>query len=1115
MNIDKKIEEIKKSSSLSISGLNLGERAFLLSKYEKFLYVAPDRIVGKDITKQLISLGCNAMFLESRLSAINLIEDNVFKSYANVLSSIASGECSALVITPEVLTQLIPEKKYFCNTIILKKGDTIDLGQLKKQLLDMGYTFETMVTEVGQFASRGDILDVFVPGQDNPYRINFFDDEIEKINVFSPINFVSICEIQSINIRQATIISCSHDARSKLIDDIKNSFDNQLSPTAKITYAQNIAQKIEQINENILSPFVMPFLSYFNSSIIDYFDTIFYDEPKLILDRVEQAIKDEEDIINNFVTAGELSFAHNKLIIKKPFNNIEDKKNIAFTRLTYANKIFIPQDYVKISSLTIPRYINNYSGLNADLVGYLGKGYDVTIYCGDEYTRGKLLSVLDVNSYVDLLGRFEIIDRYLPFSVGFEEEKFILIGTNDITNRSFEDKKIVQNIGYLPKVGENVVHEVHGIGKCIGIEKLKLSSSYRDYIIIEYAGGDILYVPSENVESLSAYTGSENPRYNKIGGADFYKTKQKAKESIKKMAFDLINLYSKKENTKGHKYSADNTLINEFINAFEFEYTDDQKSAVNDILNDMQSNRLMDRLICGDVGFGKTEVALVAAYKTILEGKQVAFIAPTTILCEQHYRTALSRMKNFVVNVEAINRLHSSTEQKKILERLKNGDIDIIVGTHRLLSKDVKFKDLGLLILDEEQRFGVEDKEKLRNLKVNIDVLSMSATPIPRTLYMSLIGVRDISYLQTPPKQRIPITTTIIDYSENLVKEACNKELSRNGQVLIIYNRVETIYDFASKIRKLLPQAKIGVAHGQMPNVQLEDVIFKVYNRQLDILISTVLIENGIDLPSANTLIVVDSDKLGLSQLYQLRGRIGRSNLSSYAYLTFAKNKVLTQEAYKRLDALMEYDKFGSGLKVAMRDLQIRGAGNILGREQHGHMDKIGYDLYFKLLEQAVKEIKGQKVEQDKKEIKIDISINAYIPDYYIDGQDNRIVYYSKISAINSEASRQQILSELKDIYGNVPDEVLELSKVAYIKYLAQNIFASKVIINDNGATIYFYPEEFINCNIYDKIKGEQSLSVNLKNTPSITFKKARNVYETQESVIKFLEKCQNLPNNV
>lgn len=1114
MDIIDKIEEIKKITSLSLSGLNIGEKAFLMSKYEKFLYIAPDRITGKDMAKQLSSLGTSALFLESRLSELSLIEDNVFKAYANVLSAINTEECKALVVTPEVLTQLIPNKKYFSSSLELKKTEKIDPMILKSQLVSMGYTLETMVTDVGQFSSRGDIVDVFVPGQDNPYRINFFDDEIEKINIFSPINFMSICEVETISIRQATIIGCISDV-GFVEQRIKDSFDSSLNPSSQITYAQVIAEKNEQLNEGTVTPFVMPFLDYFDSNILDYFETVFYDEPKIIVDKLTQIIDSENERINNFVNAGELSKEHKRLVVANPFEKIENKKNIAFTRLALINKIFVPQKYIQIDCLTIPRYINNLSGLNSDLLGYLGNGYNVTIYCGDEYTRGKLLSALDVTTYLSLSGKFEIVDRFLPFSIGFEKEKFVIIGTNDVTNKSFEDKKNIQHIGYLPQVGENVVHEVHGIGKCIGIEKLKLSNSYKDYIIIEYAGGDILYVPSENVETLSAYTGSENPKYNKIGGADFYKTKQKAKESIKKMAFDLINLYSKKENTKGHKYSNDNTLVHEFIKSFEFEYTDDQKNAVKDILNDMQSNRLMDRLICGDVGFGKTEVALVAAYKTILEGKQVAFIAPTTILCEQHYRTALTRMKDFVVNVEAINRLRSTAEQKQILSKLKNGEVDLIVGTHRLLSKDVVFKDLGLLILDEEQRFGVEDKEKLRNLKVNIDVLSMSATPIPRTLYMSLIGVRDISYLQTPPKQRVPITTTIIDYSDNLVKEACNKELARNGQVLIIYNRVESIYEFASKVRNLLPGTNIGVAHGQMQNAQLEDVIFKVYNHQIDVLVSTVLIENGIDLPSANTLIVIDSDKLGLSQLYQLRGRIGRSNLSSFAYLTFARNKVLTQEAYKRLDALMEYDKFGSGLKVAMRDLQIRGAGNILGREQHGHMDKIGYDLYFKLLDQAVKEIRGQSVKKDKKEVKIDTPINAYIPDDYINGQDNRIVYYSKISAINSEQARLNVLAELKDVYGNVPDETIELSKVAYIKYLAQNVFANKVVINDNGATIYFYPEDFMNTCVYDKAKEEENITIGLKSVPNLYFKRARNVYETQENVIKFLEKCQNLPNNI
>ena len=513
---------------------------------------------------------------------------------------------------------------------------------------------------------------------------------------------------------------------------------------------------------------------------------------------------------------------------------------------------------------------------------------------------------------------------------------------------------------------------------------------------------------------ITSNVGDFTPKCNKIGGAEFYNTKQKVKASVKKMALNLLKIYSKRQATKGFVYSKDTYLQQAFENAFPYTYTTDQSEAISQIKRDMESPQIVDRLVCGDVGYGKTEVALCAAYKAIQDGKQVAIICPTTILCEQHYNTCVSRMKDFMVRVAVINRFKTKAEQEHILQDLKNGDIDLICGTHRLLSKDVVFKDLGLLILDEEQRFGVEDKEKLKALKTNVDVLTLSATPIPRTLYMSLVGIRDISFLNTPPKDRINTETYVIDYSDTLLVDACKKELARGGQVLIVYNRVQTIYDFYAKVQKLLPEASIGLAHGQMQSKELEDSIYKLYTKQTQILISTVLIENGIDLPFANTLIVIDADKLGLSQLYQLRGRIGRSTRSSYAYFTFERNKVLSQEAYRRLDALMEFSEMGSGYKIAMRDLEIRGAGDILGAEQSGHMEKVGYDLYIKLLNQAVNEIKGQEQENiEYKDVKIDIDLNAYIPQEYIVGDENRIMYYTKISKINSQ---EQLYSLQKEI---------------------------------------------------------------------------------------------------
>ena len=610
----------------------------------------------------------------------------------------------------------------------------------------------------------------------------------------------------------------------------------------------------------------------------------------------------------------------------------------------------------------------------------------------------------------------------------------------------------------MPKVGDYVVHQIHGVGKCIGIKNLKITSVFRDYIVIEYKDGDVLYLPSENADMLSAFVGEKTPKCNKIGGTEFFKVKQKVKNSIKEMAFDLVKVYSERMNTKGFKYSKDTYLQTEFENAFPYPYTQDQVQAIKEIKKDMESSKIMDRLLCGDVGFGKTEVALNAAFKAIQDGKQVAIICPTTILCEQHYNTALSRLKNFMVNVKAINRFKTKKEQEKILYDLKEGKIDLICGTHRLFSNDVKFKDLGLIILDEEQRFGVEDKEKLKNIKKSVDVLTLSATPIPRTLYMSLVGIRDVSFLSTPPKERKKTHTAVIDYSDNLLVNACRKELERDGQILIVYNRVESITNFYAHIKSLLPDVSIGLAHGQMSSKMLESAIYDLYSRKTQILISTVLIENGIDLPYANTLFVIDSDKLGLSQLYQLRGRIGRSNIEAYAYFSFSRNKALTEDSYKRLDAIMEFSDFGSGYKIAMRDLEIRGAGDVLGKMQHGHMEQVGYDMYVKLLNEAVSEIKGEKVEE-LKEIKIDIALNAYLPNTYISQNENRIDFYTKVSKLNSVEDFNLLIENTQNMYGSVPKPVEQLCMVGLIKNLAQKIHVKNIKIDEFTARIIFYED--------------------------------------------------------
>ena len=663
----------------------------------------------------------------------------------------------------------------------------------------------------------------------------------------------------------------------------------------------------------------------------------------------------------------------------------------------------------------------------------------------------------------------------------------------------------------MPKVGDYIVHETHGIGKCIALDKLNFNGLEKDYFVIEYSGGDKLYLPSEHADLISAYMGGDSqPKLNKIGGEQFAKIKQKVKESVSKLAINLIDIYSKREKSKGFIYSKDSMLYEEFENAFPHEETEDQLTAIADIKKDMEGTRIMDRLICGDVGYGKTEVALRAIYKAVLDGKQVAFLCPTTILSEQHYKTAKERFKDFMVNVAVLNRFKTKAQQTQILKELKDGKVDLIIGTHRLLSSDVEYKDLGLLVLDEEQRFGVADKEKIKDLKNNVDVLTLSATPIPRTLNMALTGIRDISIIASPPKERIAVKTYVQEESDTLIVNACKKELSRGGQVLLVYNRVEHIYEQAERVRALLPEARIGVAHGQMPEKLLEETIMQLYNHEFDILIATTLIESGIDLPLANTLIVLDSDRLGLSELYQLRGRIGRSDRIAYAYFTYNPSKILTQDAYKRLDAILEYTELGSGFKIAMRDLEIRGAGDILGKEQHGHMEKVGYDMYCKLLESAVKELKGEKI-KEAKPIKIDITVSANIPESYVPSEEERIKLYSKISTISTKGEYEDCYNTMADSFGIPPKSVCNILKIAHLKNLGARLDIKRIFMDAKVCKIYLYKKtEIMTEGLNRALSTRKNGVLKFEDVPIISFDLGLADMDSKLNfVLEFLEQAQ------
>lgn len=766
-----------------------------------------------------------------------------------------------------------------------------------------------------------------------------------------------------------------------------------------------------------------------------------------------------------------------------------------------------------LKSVAETSYVHSFNQLVIDIKAFDPSKNKILLFAGENKNRIKnFLSGQEI-SFIDFdEGNFEapgvyVSQKYFPSSFDFSSLNLIAIGSDNLSKpKATKITSAKKDVFYQPKIGEYVVHEYHGIGRCVGIERLRLSDCEKDYFVIEYRGGGMLYLPSEQASLLSAYVGGEStPHMNALGGREFEQLKKRVKEKLQGFALELMKLYKEREDAKGFAFKSEQFLENEFANSFEFEPTQDQITAANDVLNDMASTKIMDRLLCGDVGFGKTEVAYRAIFRAVINSKQVAFLCPTTVLSEQHFLNAKKRFENFGVRIEVLNRFKTQVQEKDILSRLEKGEIDVLIGTHKILSKNIVFKDLGLLVIDEEQRFGVVAKEKIKNIRKNIDVLALSATPIPRTLHMSLSGIRDISVIATPPRDRLPIQTYVAEEDDEITKSVLLREIARGGKAFVIYNRVQSIFNVASNLMKMLPQAKIGVAHGQMSEKELQSVIDKLFKGEYNVFISTTLIENGIDLPSANTMIIYDADLLGLGQLYQLRGRVGRSDKLSYAYLFYKSGKLLTEASYKRLEAIKEFHDLGSGFKIAMRDLEIRGAGNIFGKEQHGHIEKVGYDMFVKLLNETVGEISGQKTALERP-VKIDLPLDAYIPETYLSTSEQRISYYMKISEISSREQMQGVLESLQDGFGDVPVQTENLVKIAYIKNLAMKFGVKEVKMRGDEINIVLYKDEKIADERLVKVLSNHNASLRFENLPIIKMPRNKTMSKSLDGIIDFFE---------
>ena len=901
--------------------------------------------------------------------------------------------------------------------ISLAAGQTVDFALLQERLAGAGYERESQIESPGQFAVRGGILDVYPLTEDMPVRIELWGDEIDSIRSFDAESQRSVENLEKVEIYPAS--------------------ENQ-EPGGKTV------------------------------SFLDYFPVkktlVFLDEPVRLLEKADEVEEEYVHSMQNREDAG-MDPAEETLTVY-PLAEITEKFNgysgIACTTLESRCGDFKISSTYSIQTKSINPYNGSFELLTRDLKNMKRTGSRVVLLSGSR-TRAKRLAEdlrdYDLSSFYseDMERRVnpgEIMVSYGHVSEGYEYPmlKFAVISETDIFGRKKKKKRRrrfdgqrIRDFAEL-RPGDFVVHENHGVGVYRGIEKVEVDKVVKDYLKISYAEGGVLYIPVAQMDLIQKYSGAEGkkPKLNKLGTSQWSRTKSQVKKAVRTVAKDLVELYAARQQAEGFVYGPDTVWQKEFEEMFPFEETEDQAQAIADTKRDMESTKIMDRLICGDVGYGKTEIAIRAAFKAVQEGKQVVYLVPTTILAQQHYNTFVQRMKDFPVRIDLLCRFRTALQQKKTVEDLKKGLVDIVIGTHRVLSKDVGYKDLGLLIIDEEQRFGVTHKEKIKKLRENVDVMTLTATPIPRTLHMSLIGIRDMSVLEEAPQDRMPVQTYVMEYNDEMVREAIERELSRDGQVYYVYNRVSDIADVAGKIQKMLPEANVAFAHGQMSERQLEDIMYDFINGDIDVLVSTTIIETGLDIPNANTMIIQDADRFGLSQLYQLRGRVGRSSRMAYAVLLYRRDKLLKEVAEKRLAAIREFTDLGSGIKIAMRDLEIRGAGNLLGEAQSGHMEAVGYDMYCKMLSEAVKELKGGEAEEVYTTT-MDLNVDAYIPSSYIKNEFQKLDIYKRIAAIETEEEMDDMLEELIDRFGDIPKKVQQLLHIALLKGLAHSAYVTAV----------------------------------------------------------------------
>lgn len=1029
---------LTKSFSFAVTGLTTLLRLLLIQKIQK---ITEKKVLVITATEQNAlryqndlkkAFGVNADLIPfQNISMYESVSPNRY-DYAEQVRVLT--EKPEVVIAPvKALLEKFPKQKFYEeNSVTVKVRDEIDLKKLIQQFVDLGYKRSTMVSDIGEFSVRGDIIDFFSLDK-NAVRIELWGDEIVDIRYFN-------------------------NESQKSIEKIKSA---KIMPMYKFTLKNGVPDEIKKEDEEGYFEGIEIYQNYFNTdlaSILDYFKDYI-----IVLDETSELYSKYEFVDKNFEEQLQENLKLGLNVDLKGRNHIpfEDfiQKMAGFVKVGLNNFIDSEMDDI-IEFNSQP--VQNFGAKLDDIAGYINSKHDYRIIIATDYPE-RVKEILNEREIFDV----EYNESLSSAGAILEDFKTVILTDRELFNkrtkevtsskRSYykEKPEYIENINDI-KEGEYVVHSVHGVGVYKGLSQQEIDGQLKDYLTIEYANKDRLHIPAEQINQLVRYRGSGSlkPKLSRMGGKDWENTKTRVKKEVEQVAYDLLRLYAKRKMQTGIQFLPDTTWQVEMEEAFEYTETPDQMKAITDVKADMECEKPMDRLICGDVGFGKTEVAMRGIFKAVTSGKQVAVVVPTTILALQHFQTISERFKPFGVNVELMSRFRSQKEQKETIKHLATGECDVVIGTHRLLQEGIVFKDLGLLVIDEEHRFGVRHKEKLKQLRENIDIITMSATPIPRTLYMSLSGIKDMSIINTPPKNRLPIKTFVGEWNENMVKNAITHELDREGQVFYLYNRVETIDEFRMQLQKLVPNARIAIGHGQMDEKTLEKVIVDFANQEYDILLATTIIENGIDIPNANTMIIHNADKFGLAQLYQLRGRVGRSQRQAYCYCFYTKSKEITKEAMQRLKAIKEFTTLGSGYQIAMRDVEIRGVGNILGTKQHGHMVNVGFDTYCQLLEETVQELQGQVVDKTNPTI-VDINVTAYIPDEWVGSADQKMIEYKRLADVKSEVELDYITEEWKDRFAKPPESVENLIKLIKLRLAATEVKIALIRETEENIRIY------------------------------------------------------------